>query len=84
MGCGSCLTQSGESGSRTRQGGPLDESSSAAFRIWLKLVHYLSGKEQEFKLVVAGGWAVFQNEFEGKRDGSLDLKEYLALWIDWT
>lgn len=53
-----------------------------AFPIWLELLHFLSKGSQKFRLVVAGGWAVFKDEF--KSNGSLDLENYLDLWIKWT
>ncbi len=62
-----------------------DSIHKAAFPIWMKLVHRLSSavKNGSFKLVVAGEWAVFYDEFK-KCKGWLELSEYLKKWVKFT
>jgi hypothetical protein len=64
--------------------GELDHAiHRAAFPIWLRALHSFAANQESFSLVVAGGWAVFKDEFRKDDDGQLELRKYLSLWLDW-
>jgi hypothetical protein len=57
-----------------------DTIHKAAFPIWAKLISHFAGNNKDFKVVFAGGWAVFENaKFNDK-----NLNQYLKNWEKWA
>lgn len=65
-----------------KKSGPIDNCHIAAFPIWLKLVECLSQNNDDFKLVVAGGWAIFGSQFRDAE--SIKVQKYFERWIKWV
>lgn len=57
-----------------------DKIHKAAFPIWLEVVAALAKGKDDFKLVVAGAWA----RFDDRDEQIADLPTYLREWVSWT
>jgi len=58
-----------------------DEVHKAAFPVWCKLITSLA--HHEFRVLVAGEWAVFAKEFDNT-EGRMGLRDYLLMWLKWV
>jgi len=66
---------------KNQQSGYLgDPIHKAAFPIWAKLISDIAGNNKDFKVVFAGGWAVFENA----KFNDENLKKYLENWKKWA
>jgi hypothetical protein len=69
-----------KSGKNQQSGYLGDPIHKAAFPIWAELVRYFAFQKTDFKVVFAGGWAVFENA----ESNDEDLKKYLENWKEWA